>query len=137
MPERRQEIEKRLSAEREIPASSQRVEIVQEITEIKRHSVVEDKIAEVEVKSTQPEARPGARHEQKVATARTSRPTADVKTAVRVTAEDLTAKPEVETREKQPRRGSSQERMELLEGVADRLENKTVSRVKEYDGECP
>ncbi|KAF5279399.1 hypothetical protein FQA39_LY05509 [Lamprigera yunnana] len=48
--ERRNIIEKRLSAERTIPASSQRAEIVQEISTIKRQSLVEDKIAEVEVK---------------------------------------------------------------------------------------
>lgn len=48
--ERRNIIEKRLSAERAIPASSQRVEIVQEISSIKRQSLVEDKIAEVEEK---------------------------------------------------------------------------------------
>ncbi|XP_050292765.1 ankyrin-3-like isoform X2 [Anthonomus grandis grandis] len=45
--ERRERIEKRLSAERSIPASSQRREIVQEISDIKRQSLVEDKIAEV------------------------------------------------------------------------------------------
>lgn len=44
--ERREQIEKRLSAI--IPASTQRVEIVQEITSIKQQSLVEDKIAEVE-----------------------------------------------------------------------------------------
>lgn len=48
--ERRNLIEKRLSIERTIPASSQRVEIVQEISSIKRQSLVEDKIAEVEEK---------------------------------------------------------------------------------------
>ncbi|KAB0792252.1 hypothetical protein PPYR_14211 [Photinus pyralis] len=48
--ERRNIIEKRLSAERAIPASSQRAEIVQEISTIKRQSMVEDKIAEVEEK---------------------------------------------------------------------------------------
>lgn len=46
--ERREHIEKRLSADRAIPASSQRVEIVQEISSIKRQSLVEDKISEVE-----------------------------------------------------------------------------------------
>ncbi|XP_066148169.1 ankyrin-2-like [Euwallacea fornicatus] len=45
--ERREQIEKRLSAERAIPASAQRREIVQEISDIKRQSLVEDKIAEV------------------------------------------------------------------------------------------
>lgn len=51
--ERREQIEKRLSAT--IPASTQRVEIVQEITTIKQQSLVEDKIAEVEkVALTQP-----------------------------------------------------------------------------------
>lgn len=48
--ERREQIEKRLSAERTIPASSQRREIVQEISHIKRASLVEDKIAEVQQK---------------------------------------------------------------------------------------
>lgn len=43
--ERREQIQKRLSIERQIPASSQKKEIVQEITEIKRHSVIEDKRA--------------------------------------------------------------------------------------------
>ncbi|KAJ8982139.1 hypothetical protein NQ317_011285 [Molorchus minor] len=56
--ERREQIEKRLSAERTIPASSQRREIVQEITDIKRQSIVEDKIAEVQQKAT---------HDQKTA----------------------------------------------------------------------
>lgn len=46
----RERIEKRLSAERSIPASSQRKEIVQEITTIKQQSLVEDKLAEVEQK---------------------------------------------------------------------------------------
>lgn len=46
--ERREQIVKRLSADRAIPASSQRVEIVQEISSIKRQSLVEDKIIEVE-----------------------------------------------------------------------------------------
>lgn len=50
MSERRQEIQKRLT--RTIPASAQRVEITEEITNIKRQSLVEDKIAEVEQKST-------------------------------------------------------------------------------------
>ncbi|XP_057661855.1 ankyrin-2-like isoform X33 [Diorhabda carinulata] len=45
--ERREKIVKRLSAERTIPASSQRREIVQEITTIKEQNLVEDKIAEV------------------------------------------------------------------------------------------
>lgn len=49
--ERRQEIQKRLT--RTIPASTQRVEIVEEITNIKRQSLVEDKIAEVEQKTVQ------------------------------------------------------------------------------------
>lgn len=48
--ERREKIEKRLSIERKIPASSQRREIVQEITTIKQQSLVEDKIAEVQQK---------------------------------------------------------------------------------------
>lgn len=47
--ERREKIEKRLT--RTIPASTQRVEIVEEITNIKRQSLVEDKIAEVEQKA--------------------------------------------------------------------------------------
>ncbi|KAK9754540.1 ZU5 domain [Popillia japonica] len=47
--ERRQQIEKRLT-ERNIPASAQRQEIVEEITSIKRQSIVEDKLAEAEVK---------------------------------------------------------------------------------------
>ncbi|XP_045463233.1 uncharacterized protein LOC123672919 isoform X7 [Harmonia axyridis] len=51
VPERREQIVKRLSTERTIPASSQRVEIVQEITSIKRQSLVEDKIAEVQQKA--------------------------------------------------------------------------------------
>ncbi|XP_065160957.1 ankyrin-2-like isoform X4 [Atheta coriaria] len=50
--EKREIIEKRLSVDRTIPASSQRVEIVQEISSIKRQSMVEDKIAEVEQKAT-------------------------------------------------------------------------------------
>lgn len=50
VPERREQIVKRLSTERTIPASSQRVEIVQEISSIKRQSLVEDKIAEVLLK---------------------------------------------------------------------------------------
>lgn len=53
--ERREQIEKRLSIERQIPASSQRREIVQEITTIKEQNLVEDKLAEVEerVRSTE------------------------------------------------------------------------------------
>ncbi|XP_071051754.1 ankyrin-3-like [Onthophagus taurus] len=47
--ERREQIQKRLT-ETAIPASQQRQEIVEEITTIKRQSMVEDKIAEVEVK---------------------------------------------------------------------------------------
>lgn len=47
--ERRKEIEKRLSEERRVPASAQRVEIVQEISSIKRQSLIEDKIKENEV----------------------------------------------------------------------------------------
>ncbi|KAI4469652.1 ankyrin repeat and protein kinase domain-containing protein [Holotrichia oblita] len=47
--ERRQQIEKRLT-ERTIPASAQRQEIAEEITSIKRQSIVEDKLAEAEVK---------------------------------------------------------------------------------------
>ncbi|KAG4078375.1 hypothetical protein HA402_013085 [Bradysia odoriphaga] len=43
--ERREQIQKRLSIERQIPASSQKKEIVQEITEIKRQSLIEDKKA--------------------------------------------------------------------------------------------
>ncbi|XP_055844321.1 ankyrin-3 isoform X1 [Episyrphus balteatus] len=43
--ERREKIVKRLSIERQIPASSQKKEIVQEITEIKRTSLIDDKKA--------------------------------------------------------------------------------------------
>lgn len=43
--ERREQIQKRLSIERQIPASTQKREIVQEITEIKRQSLIEDKKA--------------------------------------------------------------------------------------------
>lgn len=43
--ERRQKIEKRLSIERTIPASTQKKEIREEITEIKRKSLIEDKKA--------------------------------------------------------------------------------------------
>lgn len=43
--ERRTQIEKRLSVERQIPASSQKKEIVEEITTIKRQSLIEDKKA--------------------------------------------------------------------------------------------
>lgn len=43
--ERRQQIEKRLSVERQIPASTQKKEIVEEITTIKRQSLIEDKKA--------------------------------------------------------------------------------------------
>lgn len=43
--ERREQIQKRLSIERQIPASTQKKEIVQEITEIKRQSLIEDKKA--------------------------------------------------------------------------------------------
>lgn len=43
--ERREQIQKRLSIERQIPASTQKKEIVQEIVEIKRHSLIEDKKA--------------------------------------------------------------------------------------------
>ncbi|RZC42889.1 Death domain containing protein, partial [Asbolus verrucosus] len=49
--ERRNLIEERLSVDRTVPASSQRVEIVQEISSIKRQSLVENKIAEVEQKA--------------------------------------------------------------------------------------
>lgn len=45
MAERREQIQKRLSIERQIPASSQKKEIVQEIVEIKRQSLIEDKKA--------------------------------------------------------------------------------------------
>lgn len=43
--ERREQIQKRLSVERQIPASSQKKEIVQEIVEVKRHSFIDDKKA--------------------------------------------------------------------------------------------
>lgn len=43
--ERREQIQKRLSIERQIPASTQKKEIVQEITAIKRQSLIEDKKA--------------------------------------------------------------------------------------------
>lgn len=43
--DRREQIQKRLSIERQIPASTQKKEIVQEITEIKRHSMIDDKRA--------------------------------------------------------------------------------------------
>ncbi|XP_060520832.1 ankyrin-2-like [Cylas formicarius] len=52
--ERRERIEKRLSAERAIPASSQRREIVQEISSIRQQNIVEDKIAEVKQKVSEP-----------------------------------------------------------------------------------
>lgn len=42
--ERKQEIEKRLSEERRIPASSQRQEITEEVTSMKRQSLVEEKV---------------------------------------------------------------------------------------------
>lgn len=45
MAERRDKIVKRLSIERQIPASSQKKEITREITEIKRKSLIEDKKA--------------------------------------------------------------------------------------------
>lgn len=43
--DRRAQISKRLSIERQIPASAQKKEIVQEISEIKRHSFIDDKRA--------------------------------------------------------------------------------------------
>lgn len=43
--DRRAQISKRLSVERHIPASAQKKEIVQEISEIKRHSFIDDKRA--------------------------------------------------------------------------------------------
>lgn len=43
--ERRTQIQKRLSVERQIPASTQKKEIVEEITTIKRQSLIEDKKA--------------------------------------------------------------------------------------------
>lgn len=46
--EKRQAIEKRLSEERRIPASTQRHEIVQEISSLKRQSLVEDKVKDGE-----------------------------------------------------------------------------------------
>lgn len=46
--EKRQLIEKRLSEERKIPASTQRHEIVQEITTLKRQSLVEEKVKDGE-----------------------------------------------------------------------------------------
>lgn len=42
MQERKHEIEKRLSEDRKIPASTQRVEIVQEISSIKRQSIADE-----------------------------------------------------------------------------------------------
>ncbi|KAK9878034.1 hypothetical protein WA026_020662 [Henosepilachna vigintioctopunctata] len=51
VPEIREQIVKRLSNARTIPASSQRVEIVQEISSIKRKSLVEDKLAEAQYKA--------------------------------------------------------------------------------------
>lgn len=43
--ERREQIQKRLSIERQIPASTQQKEIVQEVVELKRRSLIEDKKA--------------------------------------------------------------------------------------------
>lgn len=51
--ERRHQIEERLSVDRTVPASAQRVEIVQEITSIKRQSLVENKRLEVEQKAAE------------------------------------------------------------------------------------
>lgn len=58
--EKRQEIEKRLSEERKIPASLQRQEIVQEISSIKRQSLVEEKLKDGDFDKTteKPEKEP-------------------------------------------------------------------------------
>lgn len=135
--ERRNIIEKRLSVDRTIPASSQRVEIVQEITSIKRQSLVEDKVAEVEEKQKliQDPTKPAAAEKRTV-----SETTALPATAQR---EELalqkTEKVEeeqtdsLEVEHKPDRRDS-----ELLEGVTQRFETdrgSIVARISGNDGE--
>lgn len=101
--ERREHIQKRLSADRAIPASSQRVEIVQEISSIKRQSLVEDKISEVE-------------KSQKV----------QVVPSKGETVKTTEAQPEETTRIEVPKDEIAQHRRdsELLEGVTHILETK-------------
>lgn len=100
--ERREQIVKRLSADRAIPASSQRVEIVQEISSIKRQSLVEDKISEVEKQKTQIAPAKGE-------TVKTTEARLDGTIRLETPAEDIA----------QHRRDS-----ELLEGVTHILETK-------------
>lgn len=109
--ERREQIEKRLSVDRTIPASSQRVEIVQEISSIKRQSLVEDKILEVEQK-----AKTAAKADK------TTMPS-DAVDAVEERAQ-LRQKPEADRRDS-----------DLLEGVTHILEaQKTVTITRQTEG---
>lgn len=112
--ERREQIVKRLSADRAIPASSQRVEIVQEISSIKRQSLVEDKISEVE-KSQKTQIVPS-----KVETVKTTEALPEETTRLGTSADDIA----------QHRRDS-----ELLEGVTHILETKKpISKLIGSDG---
>lgn len=110
--ERRHQIEERLSVDRTVPASSQRVEIVQEISSIKRQSLVENKIAEVEQKAA-----------EVVNTVKTT-----------TTSNELTTSPPIDKTTvdgERERRDSA-----LLEGVTQRFENtKTmVTKIASTEG---
>ncbi|XP_063910772.1 titin-like isoform X7 [Zophobas morio] len=101
--ERRHQIEERLSVDRTVPASSQRVEIVQEISSIKRQSLVENKIAEVELKAG--EVVDGQK--------------------TTITSNEVTISPVIEKVMVDGDRRDS----ELLEGVTHRLEQKMVKKI--------
>jgi ankyrin len=108
--ERRHLIEERLSVDRTVPASSQRVEIVQEISSIKRQSLVENKRAEVEQMAA-------------------GEVVDDVKTTV--TSKESTISPPVDVVKMVDgdRRDSA-----LLEGVTQRFEQKMITKIVSTEG---
>lgn len=130
--ERRQQIEKRLSIDRAIPASSQRVEIVQEISSIKQQSLVEDKILEVEQKGTfePPDSKATSKTAEKTTlpsagSRDVEKETSEVKTTVTtVVKETRTETKEEETLHKTIEVSKERRDSELLEGVTHILESK-------------
>lgn len=133
--ERREQIEKRLSVDRAIPASSQRVEIVQEISSIKRQSFVENKISEVE--KIQKITQTTAKAEPLKTTSLTEseeRQEGGATTTTGINETCIEAKPQVGVTHSllEDRRDS-----ELLEGVTHILEMKRpIPKLIESDGKC-
>lgn len=133
-----------MSAERTIPASTQRKEIVQEITTIKQQSLVEDKLAEVEQKVmeqkeiTKPTmtkvlpSQPDVKTVSKTVEIKTTETPTEPKVSETVTTTTTTVITTTETRTTVPpeQAAHNTEDMDLVKGVTQSFEKIKTPAVK-------